>query len=61
MDDVTEVLTLIYYFYKCSAKQNKEIKEVEEIMEEHFYMPEKTNGMRRVDHKQRSATKLINN
>ncbi|CAH3162510.1 unnamed protein product [Porites lobata] len=61
MDNVTETLTLIYYFYKGSAKRNKEVAEVAEIMEEHFYKPEKANGTRWVDHKLRSAAKLIAN
>lgn len=61
MDNVTETLTLIYYFYKGSAKRNKEVAEVAEIMEEHFVKPEKANGTRWVDHKLRSATKLIKN
>ena len=61
MDNVTETLTLINYFYKGSAKRDKEFLEVAEIMEEHFYEPEKANGTRWVDHKLRSATKLIAN
>ena len=61
MDNVTETLTLIYYFYKGSAKRNKEVAKVAEIMEEHFYKPEKANGTRWVDHKLRSAAKLIAN
>lgn len=61
MDNVTETLTLIYYFYKGSAKRNKEVSEVAEIMEEHFYKPEKANGTRWVDHKLPFAAKLIAN
>ena len=41
MDNVTETLTLICYFYKGSAKRTKEVSEVSEIMEEHFYKPKK--------------------
>ena len=61
MDNVTETLTLISYFYKGSAKRNKEVSEVAEIMEEHFYKPEKANGTRWADHKLQSAAKLIPN
>lgn len=46
MDNVTETLTFICYFYKGSAKRNKEVSEVAEIMEEHFYKPEKANRTR---------------
>ena len=35
-DNNTEMLTLIYYFNKGSAKRNKEVAEVADIMEEHF-------------------------
>ena len=51
MDNVTEMLTLTYYFYKGSAKRNKEVAQVAEIMEEHSYKPEKDNLTRWVDHK----------
>ena len=62
MDNVTEMLTLIYYFYKGSAERKKEVAElVAEIMEEHFHKPGKANGTRWVDHKLRSLTKLITN
>lgn len=61
MDNVTETLTLVYYFYKASTKRNKEVLEVAGIMEEHFYKPEKANGTRWVDRKLRSATKLTAN
>ncbi|KAK2553006.1 Zinc finger protein 862 [Acropora cervicornis] len=61
MDNVTETLTLIYYFYKGSTKRDKEVSEVAEIVEEHFYTPEKENRTRWVDHKLRSAANLIAN
>ena len=61
MDNVTETLTLICYFYKGSAKHNKEVSEVAEIMEGHFYKPKKANGTRWVDHKLRCAAELIAN
>ena len=60
-DNVTETLTLIYYFYKRSAKRNNEVQEVAEIMEEHFHKPEKASGTSWVDLKLRPATKLIAN
>lgn len=37
------------------------MSEVAEIMEEHFYKPEKANGTRWVDHKLQRAAELIAN
>ena len=47
MDQVTEVLNLVYYFYKGSAKRNREVEEIAEVMEDHFLKPEKANGDRK--------------
>ena len=61
MDNVTEALTMIYYYYKGSPKRNKEVKDIADIIDEQFKRPEKANGTRWVDHKLRAVTKMINN
>lgn len=61
MDKVTDVLSLIYYFYKGSAKRNKEIQDIAEAMEEHFSKPNKANGTRWVEHKLKAGNKLVQN
>ena len=61
MDQVTEVLNLVYYFYKGSAKRNREVEEIAKVMEDHFLKPEKANGTRWVQHKLQATTKLIKN
>lgn len=48
-------------FTRVLLKRNKEVSEVAEIMEEHFYKPEKANRTRWVDHKLRCAAELIAN
>ena len=61
MENVVEVLTMIYYFYKGSSKRCKEVCDIAEVMEEHFLKPDKANGTRWVDHKLRAVTKMIRN
>lgn len=61
METVVEVLTSIFYFYKGSAKRNKEVAGIAELMESHFTKPERCNGTRWVDHKFRAISKLISN
>lgn len=61
MENVIEVLTLIYYFYKGSSKRNKEIKTIADVMDDHFLKPGKANGTRWVDHKLRAVSKLLKN
>lgn len=50
MDTVIEVVTLVYYFYRGSSKQNREAQELADIMDEHFLKPAKANGTRWVEH-----------
>ena len=61
MDSVVDTLTSVYYFYKGSAKRNKEAQEVADILAEMFLKPEKANGTRWVDHKLRASSKMIKN
>lgn len=61
MDKVTDVLSLIYKFYKGSSKRNKEVQDIAEIMDEHFSKPNKANGTRWVEHKLKAANKLLQN
>ena len=61
MDTVIEILTSIYYFYKGSAKRNREAQELAEIMDDHFLKPAKCNGTRWVEHKLLAVSKLLHN
>ena len=61
MDVVTEVLTLVYYFYKGAAKRHREVQEIADVMEDHFLKPEKANGTRLVQNKLQATAKLVNN
>lgn len=64
MDTVIDVLQLIYYYYKGSAKRNKEAQDIADLMDEHFLKPSlasKANGTRWVEHKLLAVTKLIAN
>ena len=61
IDTVVDTLTKIYYFYKGSAKRNKEVTEKAEAMEDHFLKPDKANGTRWVEHKLRAIAKMAKN
>lgn len=61
MDSIVDILTSVYYFYKGSPKPLRELEEIAEFMEEHFLKPERANGTRWVEHKQRALCKLEKN
>lgn len=61
MDDVIDILKLIYYFYQGSSKRNKEAEEIADIVEEEFLRPEQVNGTRWIDHKLGASSKLLGN
>ncbi|XP_021357227.1 zinc finger protein 862-like [Mizuhopecten yessoensis] len=61
MDTVVDVLQLIFYFYRGSAKRNKEAHDIADMMEDHFYKPAKANGTRWVEHKLMAVAKLKSN
>ncbi|XP_069122177.1 zinc finger protein 862-like [Argopecten irradians] len=59
MDSVIDTLVSVYYFYKGSAKRNKEASTIADIMDEQFLKPDKANGTRWIYHKLRAITKLL--
>jgi hypothetical protein len=61
MDTVIEMLSSIYLLYKGSAKGNKEVIDIAELLGEHFLKPEKTNGTRCVSYKLKAVTELLKN
>lgn len=61
MDTVVEILTTVYYFYRGSAKRNREAQELADIMDEHFLKPAKCNGTRWVEHKLLAVSKMLRN
>ena len=59
MDEVTDLLTSLYYVYSKSPKRLRELKHVGEIIEEGVNKPEKAHGTRWIQHKSRALQSLI--
>ncbi|XP_023930781.1 zinc finger protein 862-like [Lingula anatina] len=58
MDEIVNILVSVYYFYKGSPKRLRELESIADIMDEQFLKPERANGTRWVEHKQKALAKL---
>ncbi len=59
LEDVISMLMNLYSLYSCSPKRMRDLKALADIMEEDIPKPQKANGTRWLQHKQRACDSLI--
>ena len=59
MDEVSSMLTNLYYVYENSPKRLRELKTLADILEEAVRKPEKAHGTRWLQHKSRAVRSLL--
>ena len=59
MDEITTMLTNLYYVYEKSPKRLRELKAIGEIMDTSANKPEKAHGTRWLQHKSRALHTLL--